>query len=392
MSDLIHGIEVKELTEGVRPITTARASVIGMVGTAPESAMELNKPYLVTNARQARQLIFDDPEGQGADGGTLLAGLDGVYAHANAVIVLVRVEEGEDDAETAANAAGSASARTGAYALLNAESVTGVAPRILCAPGISQFTVGPVATTGVPAALLAVATRLRAIALIEGPSTNLADATAAEALVSGARNRAYFVDPAITTTGNTVKPNSGYVAGVIVQSDNDRGWWWSPSNRPIAGITGTARPIDYAFGDPACEADVLNGLHINTIIRLDGFRLWGNRTLDKTDPSFKFISVRRIADQLQESLLRSHLWAVDQNITRNYVESVVEGVNSYLRYLTAQGAILGGRCYPNPDLNTPEVIASGRVYFDFDYTPVTPAEKVIFRAHLVNDYVQEIFA
>lgn len=158
------------------------------------------------------------------------------------------------------------------------------------------------------------------------------------------------------------------------------------------GITGTARPIDFAFGDAACAADVLNGAHIATIIRQDGFRLWGNRSLNKSDPRWRFLSTRRIADMIQESILRNHLWAVDRAISRTYLAEVTAGVNAYLRHLQAQGAILGGRCYADPELNTPESIALGQVYFDFDFTPVYPAEKITFRAHLVNDYINEILA
>lgn len=398
MSDLIHGIEMLEINEGVRPITTARASVIGIIGTAPESDMDLNKPYLVTNPRTARQLIFDDPDGEGTDGGTLLAGLEGIYAHCNAVIVMVRVAKGETDAATATNVAGSSSAKTGAYAFLNAQSITGVTPRILIAPGIKQFPITTVeeeetvGVNGVPPALLAVANRLRAIAILEGPNTTASQANAAAELVTGPRDRAYFVDPSLEVNGDTIVTNSGYVAGVFCLSDNERGWHWSPSNRPILGITGTARPIDYVLGDPACEADVLNGYHINTIIRHDGFRLWGNRTLDKTDPLKKFIQTRRISDQLMESIQQSMFWAVDRNISRNLFSAVLDSVNSYMRYLKAQGVIYGGRCILNPELNTAEVLAAGQSYFDFDYTGTVPNEKMIFRAHLVNDYIEEVIA
>ena len=70
---------------------------------------------------------------------------------------------------------------------------------------------------------------------------------------------------------------------------------------------------------------------------------------------------------------------------------MIEGVSNYLRYLTSIGAILGGSCWADPDLNTADQIAQGKIFFDFDFTPVYPAEHITFRSHLVNDYVQEIF-
>jgi uncharacterized protein len=65
-------------------------------------------------------------------------------------------------------------------------------------------------------------------------------------------------------------------------------------------------------------------------------------------------------------------------------------VNAYLRFLTSLGAILGGKCWADPDLNTPDQIAQGKVYFNFDFTPPYPAEHITFRSHLVNDYLTEI--
>jgi phage tail sheath protein FI len=95
---------------------------------------------------------------------------------------------------------------------------------------------------------------------------------------------------------------------------------------------------------------------------------------------------------IHESLLRGHLWAVDRNITKTYIEDVTEGVNAYLRHLTLVGAILGGKCWADPALNSPDQISQGIVYFDFDFTPVYPAEHIVFRSHLVNDYIKDLFA
>ena len=55
------------------------------------------------------------------------------------------------------------------------------------------------------------------------------------------------------------------------------------------------------------------------------------------------------------------------------------------------GAIVGGSCWADPELNSADQISQGKVYFDFDFTPVYPAEHIIFRSHLVNDYIKEIF-
>ena len=187
------------------------------------------------------------------------------------------------------------------------------------------------------------------------------------------------------------RPNSPYVAGVIARSDAERGFWWSPSNRLIRGIVGTAREIDFTLGDANARANLLNEDEIATIIRQKGYRLWGNRTCS-ADPKWAFLSVVRIADALNDSLLRAHLWAVDRNITRTYLSDVADGVNGYIAELVGLGALLGGQCYPTPDLNTAQTYTAGKVYFDFDFNPVGVAERITFRSRLVDDYIEEVFA
>ncbi len=239
--------------------------------------------------------------------------------------------------------------------------------------------------------LLGIADRLRAVIIADGPDTN--DADAIEWAGDFGSKRVYVVDPGVKiydSEGDIVsQPASARVAGMIAKSDADRGFWWSPSNREMYGIIGTTRNVDFALGDANARANLLNEQNVATIIRQDGYRLWGNRTLS-SDPVWAFLSVVRTADMINESLLRAHLWAVDRNITKTYIEDVLEGVNAYLATLKAKGAILGGTCWADPELNTPTELAAGKVYFDFDFTPPAPAEHVTFRSRLVNDYFEEV--
>jgi phage tail sheath protein FI len=254
------------------------------------------------------------------------------------------------------------------------------------------------ATTGtvanaVVAEFTGIANSLRAVIIPDAPSTTDADAIAYAGDFDS--RRIYLVESQVTKTdssGNNVTAfTSAHAAGLLAKSDNERGFWWSPSNQAINGVTGTARVIDFVMGDTTCRANLLNAKNVNVVIRQNGFRLWGNRTLS-SDQKWAFLCVVRTSDIIADSLMAAHLWAVDQGITKNYVNDVVEGVNSFLRHLTAIGAILGGTCWADPDLNTPDQIAKGDIAFDFDFTPVYPSERVTFREHLVNDYIASIFS
>lgn len=395
----LHGVEVVEIDSGPRPIQTVRSSVIGLIGTAPDAdaaAFPLNTPVLIAGSRKEAAAL--DTTGVGL--GTLPDAIDGIFDQAGAVVVVVRVEEGATPAVTLTNILGGVDPDTGAYtgvqAFLSAEGVVGATPRILCAPGFTserpedpetpgQFLANPVVSE-----LLGIADRLRAVIIADGPDTN--DAAAIAYAGDFGSKRVYLVDPGVKVLagGEIVsEPASARVAGMIAKSDAERGFWWSPSNREMYGIVGTTRPVDFALGDPNARANMLNEKLVATIIRQNGFRLWGNRTLSM-DAKWAFLSVVRTADMIHESLLRAHLWAVDRNITRTYLEDVAEGVNAYLRHLTAIGAILGGKCWADPDLNTPANLAAGKVFFDFDFTPPAPAERVTFRSRMVNDYFEEV--
>lgn len=389
MSEFLHGVEVIELDQGTRPIQTVKSSVIGIVGTAPDADADkfpLNTPVLVAGRRSEAAPL-------GAKG-TLPAAIDGILDQAGAAVVVVRVAEDSDDAATTlSNVVGGVDTTTGAYqgvhALLGAESVLGVAPRILCAPGFTHQRPSNNANPVVEE-LVGIADRLRAVVLADGPNTNDADALAYRADF-GSR-RVFIIDPHVKvfSAGEVhEEPASARVAGMIAKSDNDRGFWWSPSNTTMNGIVGTSRPVDFQLGDANARANLLNEKEVATIIRQDGFRLWGNRTAS-ADAKWAFLSVVRTADMINDSLLRAHLWAVDRNITKTYIEDVTNSVQSYLDSLKAQGAILGGSIWADEELNTPENIAAGKVYFNFDFTPPTPAEHIVFRSILTNNYIEEI--
>jgi phage tail sheath protein FI len=389
----LHGVEILEVATGASPIRTVRSGVIGIVGTAPDAdavAFPLNTPVLIAGSRAEAAKL--DTVGTGL--GTLPGALDGIFDQIGAVVIVVRVEEGADEPGTLANVIGGVDAGTGAYtgvhALVAAESVVGFAPRILCAPGWTHQRPTDLANP-VVAELEGVAGRLRAVIVADGPNTNDA-AAIVYAGDWGASGRVYVVDPwvkILNGAGSIVsEPSSARVAGVIARTDNDNGFWFSPSNKGIFGIVGTSRPVDFKLGDAASRANLLNEADVATIIRQDGFRLWGNR-VPTADAKWQFISVRRTADILHESLQRAHMWAVDRNITKTYLDDVSDGVNGYIATLVELGALLGGRCFPDPDLNTPASILEGKVYFNLEFTPPYPAEHITFRSQLVDTYISE---
>lgn len=397
-TDFLHGVEFIELDEGGRPIKVVRSSVIGIVGTAPDAdttEFPLNKPVLISgDPTKAAKL---DTKGDGA--GTLPNAMDAIFDQHHGLVVVVRVDEGADDAATATNVMGGSSAEglTGVHALLDAKNVCGVKPKLILAPKFTdkhEKSGDDYVKNGVAAELEGVANKLHAIAIIDAPSeVDTTDEQVKTIAKLYGSPRIYMVYPYVSVYRKGAlekEPASARVAGVIARTDAEKGFWWSPSNKEIFGISGIAKSVPFGFGDKACAANVLNEGKVATIIREDGFRLWGNRTCS-SDQRWAFLSTRRIADMINESIQQAHMWAVDRPVGRTYFEAVCESVNQFLRTLTQKGAILGGECWVDEDLNSPSEVEQGNVYFDFDFTPAYTAEHITFRSRMTNGYVEEVF-
>jgi phage tail sheath protein FI len=401
-NQFLHGVEVIEINDGARPIKTVKSSVIGLVGTAPQGPV--NIPTLILGSRAKAAEIFGENNDANKDY-TIPKALDGIFDQAGAMVVVINVADPANpahlttgvldpaniiDADVVGGVDGATGQYKGVHALLSANTELAVTPRILIAPNFTHNMPSGNANP-VVSELLGIAENLRAIIIADLPNTN--DTDAIDYVGDFGSARVFAVYPwvkVLDTLGAIVEePSSARVAGLIVKSDNERGFWWSPSNLVINGIVGISKPIDFVLGDVNSKANYLNENNITTIIQESGFRLWGNRTLS-ADPKWSFLQARRTADMINDSLLKAHLWAVDRNITKTYIEDVLEGVNNYLRYLKNIGAIIGGTAFADPELNTPDQIAQGKVTFEFDFTPPYPAEHIIFRSRMTDDYLSEI--
>ena len=400
---VLAAIEANEqATALVTVAATGASSGAGIVTATPtlnltggaDEAFPLNTPVLCPgDPVQAAQL---------GTAGTGLTALTSIFQQIGALCVVVRVASSAEAATQVANLIGTVDANghyTGAQAFLGAESITGFRPMVLLAPTFtgSQTVVAGTQTVGaeVVTGMIPVANSLRAHILVEGPNTT--DAAAYQySLNFGGQRRVFFTDPGVWTTDANGNPlgatNSAFVAGVIAATDANLGYWWSPSNQQVNGITGTTRAVDYTEADQTCRANVLNSQNITTIIRKNGYRLWGNRTLS-ADPQYAFLCVSRVDDIIALSIQDAvNTWAVDRPMTGNFYKDVADEVNAYLRQLKNQGVINGGNCYPNPKLNTATAMTNGQSFFNYDWSPAYPAEDIEVVSSIVTTYLPNIGA
>ncbi|AYG44326.1 phage tail sheath family protein [Pseudomonas sp. Leaf58] len=386
MAGFFHGVTVTNVDTGARNVSLPSSSIIGLVDTFTEGAGATAKAgdlVLITNEREAVAAF-------GA-ASAITKACQAIYARSKAVIVATGVAKVVDPAAQTSGIIGGVQAsgkRTGLQALLDGKSRFNAQPRLIVAPKHS-------ATQAVATAMDSIAGKLRAIGIIDGPGTTDEAATTYAKLFGS--KRLYMVDPGVqfwdTTSGasgaTVDAPASAWAAGMFAYTDSEYGFWSSPSNKEFVGITGTTRAIEYLDGDETCRANLLNNANIATIIRDDGFRLWGNRTLS-SDSKWAFVTRVRTMDMVMDAILYGHKWAVDRGITSTYIRDVTEGLQAFMRDLKAQGAIINFEVYADPVLNSASQLEQGKVYWNIRFTDVPPAENPNFRIEVTNQWLTEV--
>ncbi|HBO9264140.1 phage tail sheath protein [Pseudomonas aeruginosa] len=379
-ADYHHGVRVVEINEGTRPIRTVATAVVGMVCTADDAdatTFPLNKPVLLTDVLTA--------SGKAGSAGTLARSLDAIADQASPVTVVVRVAEGETAEETTSNIVGGVTAGgqyTGMKALLAAEAQLGVRPRILGVPGLDNLAV----TTE----LAAIAEKMRAFAYANCWGCETVSEAIAYRQGFGARELMLIWPDFINwdTTANAEKPAAAVARalGLRAKLDEQVGWHKTLSNVPVAGVSGLSKDIYWDLQNPATDAGLLNAEDVTTLIRRDGFRFWGSRTCS-TDPLFAFENYTRTAQVLADTMAEGHFWAVDKPMHASLVRDIVEGINAKFRELVRNGYLIGGECWYDPAANDATTLKAGKLYLDYDYTPVPPLENLLLRQRITDRYL-----
>lgn len=379
-ADYHHGVRVVEINEGTRPIRTVATAVVGMVCTADDAdatTFPLNKPVLLTDVLTA--------SGKAGSAGTLARSLDAIADQASPVTVVVRVADGETAEETTSNIIGGVTAGgqyTGMKALLAAEAQLGVRPRILGVPGLDNLAV----TTE----LAAIAEKMRAFAYANCWGCETVSEASAYRQGFGARELMLIWPDFINwdTTTNAEKPAAAVARalGLRAKLDEQVGWHKTLSNVPVAGVSGLSKDIYWDLQNPATDAGLLNAEEVTTLVRRDGFRFWGSRTCS-TDPLFAFENYTRTAQVLADTMAEGHFWAVDKPMHASLVRDIVEGINAKFRELVRNGYLIGGECWYDPAANDATTLKAGKLYLDYDYTPVPPLENLLLRQRITDRYL-----
>jgi phage tail sheath protein FI len=81
------------------------------------------------------------------------------------------------------------------------------------------------------------------------------------------------------------------------------------------------------------------------------------------------------------------MWAVDKPLHASLARDIIEGINAKFRELKNLGYIIDATAWYNEEVNSKETLKSGKLYIDYDYTPVPPLENLLFQQRITDRYL-----
>ena len=185
----------------------------------------------------------------------------------------------------------------------------------------------------------------------------------------------------------TLCPPSGAIAGIYALVDSQRGVWKAPANVSLNGVIAPAASFTTS------ETDELNvhaatGKSINAIRAFvgKGTLVWGARTLAGNDNEWRYISVRRFFNMVEESIKKSTYWAVFEPNDANTWVKVRGMIENYLTQKWREGALAGAapkdaffvRCGLGVTMSAQDIL-EGRMNVEIGMAVVRPAEFIILK-------------
>ncbi len=182
-------------------------------------------------------------------------------------------------------------------------------------------------------------------------------------------------------------PPSGAVVGVYARVDNSRGVWKAPANESLSSVSGPS--VNISHDEQALlNVDAVAGKSINAIRSFTGkgTLVWGARTLAGNDNEWRYVSVRRFFNMVEESSKKAtEPFVFEPNDANTWVK-VQAMLENFLTILWRQGALQGAKpehaFYVAVGLGktmTALDILEGRMIVEIGMAAVRPAEFIILQ-------------
>jgi len=185
--------------------------------------------------------------------------------------------------------------------------------------------------------------------------------------------------------GTIAIPPGAAVAGLFATIDNTRGVWKAPANVSISAVAGPA--VSLTASDQEALISVTTGVGVNGIRSFPGMGtlVWGARTLDTLSLDWRYVSVRRTALMIEESVrlaLRAFVFEPHVPVTWMVVRSMVQ---DFLLQLWRAGALPGATPQQAFSVKiglgetmTPQDVDAGHMILEMFIALVRPDEFIVF--------------
>jgi len=180
-------------------------------------------------------------------------------------------------------------------------------------------------------------------------------------------------------------PPTPAVAGMIAKVDGTRGVWKAPANVALSMVQMPSKTIKSSDQD-SLNVDTTSGKSINAIRSFTGKGnlVWGARTLAGNDNEWRYISVRRLFNMVEESIQKATAFAVFEPNTSFTWLKLKTMMESYLTNLWKQGALFGDTPEQAFSVNvglgqtmTEDDINNGIMNIEIGLAAVRPAEFIV---------------
>lgn len=350
------GVNVTISAQAARPIRVESTTPIGIAGY--EEVLENGLHFFMTTDKAIEALEAEYKKKKEASQtfkkGSIYRALKGISDQAvqTQIILSVFTKTDNDDSSDEIT-----ECKNAIEAFKKAKVRTGYKPNLIIAPEFSG-------EEAIKAAIEAIATRLKAIGIVDLKANSASEAITKMAQFGSRRLIATYPNVKVwddELNDYAFEGQSARVAGMIAYLDgsSEFGYSDSYSNRVMQGIVGLADDIDFELGE-TCTADELRASHISTIIREGGFRAWGGETSDQ-DTIWQDLARVRIFDRISDACQKGVLFAIDKKASELY--HAKRSVSELLRGLIGAKVLLGYELSWS-DKNTDTTITDGKFYLD----------------------------
>ncbi len=179
-------------------------------------------------------------------------------------------------------------------------------------------------------------------------------------------------------------PPGAAVVGIYATVDRTRGVWKSPANQSLSSVRGLSVRIDQDLNDNMNVEP--SGKAINALRAFSGkgFLVWGARTLAGNDNEWRYVSVRRFFNMIEESTRKATEPFVFEPNDAGTWAKVKAMIENFLVIQWRDGALVGAKpddaFYVHVGLGTTmtaQDILEGRMNVEVGVAVVRPAEFVV---------------